>query len=808
MANDDEDNFSCGAVGICRYIIKMLYLKYASSQNYYYVRDINNILSKIRIPSYILYRDYEDYFDIGEDQLKRVYSKKDYSRKIAQLTEYYKFHVEIPRVFCKDCTDTYFDYHDKKRQIEYYKVKNQLKKMDGEEGDSELALKNATEKTSKGFVPMLKLEILNEKNALLERKSNRFDSNLYSNNNKQNFQENKKNDKRKNDDTNETLQSIYKRLKRAVDENIMDKKKEMSAITFSNDITNNTHLSLVHCFENFFGEDGNNPNNKNQNTKDTNDHKKSAFISESEVRESNSTKKNMCQKPQVVFKKKLNRQGGQYGSVVVGGGGSNIGVADVFQEPRQTAIDRNFAQKDENLEVPNNSNYLRYFPDKKGKIDDQNLAPHSQQTIVTSQRQGQTQLTNEVVKHKKKNLSEITTKNLIQVQEDNKDFLDKEHQRLKEKIKEKKIGNKTQKTTKGFGKDDLLDLRNINAAQKQFSQNLHNKDSHNPSSTKVGHHTKNVQSARNSDKYETEMARFNNKYHSNQKSIGGNASSYKDSLNMKLFFDKKNLKNQVESQKAIDTPNNNKGQTDNKTKKILGKNLSDKKSNAGKVVKIYSARPEWPGTPSNQINANPENQNQLGKNRGSIASNQKKNREKFSDILEKKKQDNHQLQQQMQQSQNFDLRKSQKQYLDIGNFDEGINNPKKFATGQLIANEDALIDEQHSNPNKSTKTVQQHVYHTENHNNSTNHLKQKSSSNLNEFVIRKLSVNELQSDRSKVRFDSRKCSHENMSNTAKASNLKKKVVKSSRGSTGTAGFHSQKPSNHFETMHIGIIIFI
>lgn len=156
----------------------------------------------------------------------------------------------------------------------------------------------------------------------------------------------------------------------------------------------------------------------------------------------------------------------------------------------------------------------------------------------------------------------------------------------------------------------------------------------------------------------------------------------------------------------------------------------------------------------------------------------------------------------MQQSQNFDLRKSQKQYLDIGNFDEGINNPKKFATGQLIANEDALIDEQHSNPNKSTKTVQQHVYHTENHNNSTNHLKQKSSSNLNEFVIRKLSVNELQSDRSKVRFDSRKCSHENMSNTAKASNLKKKVVKSSRGSTGTAGFHSQKPSNHFETMHI------
>lgn len=39
------------------------------------------------------------------------------------MIEYYKYHIEIPRIFCKDATDLYFDYHDRKRQIEYVRVK-------------------------------------------------------------------------------------------------------------------------------------------------------------------------------------------------------------------------------------------------------------------------------------------------------------------------------------------------------------------------------------------------------------------------------------------------------------------------------------------------------------------------------------------------------------------------------------------------------------------------------------------------------------------------------------------------------------
>lgn len=48
-------------------------------------------------------------------------------KKLEFLTEYYKYHNEIPRMFIKHISDTMNRYHDKKRRIDYYRIKKLLK---------------------------------------------------------------------------------------------------------------------------------------------------------------------------------------------------------------------------------------------------------------------------------------------------------------------------------------------------------------------------------------------------------------------------------------------------------------------------------------------------------------------------------------------------------------------------------------------------------------------------------------------------------------------------------------------------------
>ena len=60
--------------------------------------------------------------DEKEEYLKRIYIKKEYKEKIKVLTEYYKFHKDIPRLFMIPTTIFLNNFHDKKRKIEYYKI--------------------------------------------------------------------------------------------------------------------------------------------------------------------------------------------------------------------------------------------------------------------------------------------------------------------------------------------------------------------------------------------------------------------------------------------------------------------------------------------------------------------------------------------------------------------------------------------------------------------------------------------------------------------------------------------------------------
>jgi len=84
------------------------------------------------VPAVIKWKDVKDYL-LDDEVMKRFYYREEYHEKFNQLTEYYKFHKEIPRVFSKKEYDMYFDYHDRKRKVDFVKITNMLKIENGED---------------------------------------------------------------------------------------------------------------------------------------------------------------------------------------------------------------------------------------------------------------------------------------------------------------------------------------------------------------------------------------------------------------------------------------------------------------------------------------------------------------------------------------------------------------------------------------------------------------------------------------------------------------------------------------------------
>ena len=119
MKKSDFHNFP-------RMINKALYSKYSSSQNYYYTKDINDMLAQARTISVIIYKDYIT-LDEEEEYLKRYYKRDEWKNKINILTEYYKYHKDIARLFMMPSTNVLNKYHDKNRRLEYIRVTKILK---------------------------------------------------------------------------------------------------------------------------------------------------------------------------------------------------------------------------------------------------------------------------------------------------------------------------------------------------------------------------------------------------------------------------------------------------------------------------------------------------------------------------------------------------------------------------------------------------------------------------------------------------------------------------------------------------------
>lgn len=105
---------------------QFLYSKYSSSQNYYYTKDINNILGGNKTPAVIMFTDLLTYYK-EEHLLKRLYKSEEYPQKIVMLSEYYKYHEDVPRLFMMPVASVVHNYYDKKRRINYIKITRMLR---------------------------------------------------------------------------------------------------------------------------------------------------------------------------------------------------------------------------------------------------------------------------------------------------------------------------------------------------------------------------------------------------------------------------------------------------------------------------------------------------------------------------------------------------------------------------------------------------------------------------------------------------------------------------------------------------------
>ncbi|CAD8148923.1 unnamed protein product [Paramecium pentaurelia] len=103
-----------------------LYHKYASSQNYYFTKEINDILSKNRTSATIKFYDDMQYLE-NDECMSRVYYFDDYYSKIQLLVEFYKYHHDLPRFTVDEEIIQILNlYYDKKRKLEYYKIQRQI----------------------------------------------------------------------------------------------------------------------------------------------------------------------------------------------------------------------------------------------------------------------------------------------------------------------------------------------------------------------------------------------------------------------------------------------------------------------------------------------------------------------------------------------------------------------------------------------------------------------------------------------------------------------------------------------------------
>ncbi|CAD8116948.1 unnamed protein product [Paramecium sonneborni] len=101
---------------------RALYSKYSQSQNFFYEKDINDILDEKQVKSTIRNKD-NTQFGEEKEYMRRFYRFFESDDRIPSLLEYYKYHINIPRNFHSKQINKRME---KVREIQYCKVKIEL----------------------------------------------------------------------------------------------------------------------------------------------------------------------------------------------------------------------------------------------------------------------------------------------------------------------------------------------------------------------------------------------------------------------------------------------------------------------------------------------------------------------------------------------------------------------------------------------------------------------------------------------------------------------------------------------------------
>eukprot|EP01017_Pseudomicrothorax_dubius_P013120 TRINITY_DN15672_c0_g1_i1.p1 TRINITY_DN15672_c0_g1~~TRINITY_DN15672_c0_g1_i1.p1 ORF type:complete len:765 (+),score=123.91 TRINITY_DN15672_c0_g1_i1:74-2296(+) len=96
-----------------------LYSKHCYSQNYYYTKDIGDILAGNSTPAVVAYKEAIILSSVFEDSLRRLYRNSEMKEKLRSLAKYYKFHRDLPRLFALPTATIMTKYNNLRRTAEF-----------------------------------------------------------------------------------------------------------------------------------------------------------------------------------------------------------------------------------------------------------------------------------------------------------------------------------------------------------------------------------------------------------------------------------------------------------------------------------------------------------------------------------------------------------------------------------------------------------------------------------------------------------------------------------------------------------------
>ena len=106
-------------------ISSALQIKHTPNLHYHVTKNINDLITNKRTAKVISYKDMITFIE-EQENLKRFYKVSELSGRLKNLTEFYQYHTEIPKLHIYSLRRVLKRYHTKKRKLEYIFVRKLL----------------------------------------------------------------------------------------------------------------------------------------------------------------------------------------------------------------------------------------------------------------------------------------------------------------------------------------------------------------------------------------------------------------------------------------------------------------------------------------------------------------------------------------------------------------------------------------------------------------------------------------------------------------------------------------------------------